>query len=105
MHERLKSQVMFGVTGDQFGFLAEVVEGGEYASIHVDPSGLMVPAQRVYVEFLLEGDAAHAPKVHPTVRYHALVEDAGTGSVAELLQQHLRDARSRSRTAGRLVAG
>lgn len=106
LHERLKSQVMFGVTGDQFGFLAEVVEGGEYASIHVDPSGLMVPAQRVYVEFLLEGDAAHAPKVHPTVRYHALVEDAGTGSVAELLQQHLRDARSRSRTAGAaLVAG
>lgn len=97
---RLKSQLMFGVTGDQFGYLAEVVQGGEYASIHVDPSGLMVESQRVYVEFLLDGDDGKAAKVRPTVRYHAVVvEETKTDGVADLLQQHLRDARSQSRTA------
>lgn len=97
-----KSQLMFGVTGERFGYMAEVVEGGEYATIHVDNSGLMVASQRVYVEFLVSPSLVKVQRSNrSTVRYHALVmEDAGGDRVADLLQQHLRENRAEGRLVG-----
>lgn len=98
-HDR--SQLMFGVTGDDFGFLAEVVQGGDFASVHVDPSGMAIPLQRVYVEFLMGSAGLQTDdEVARTVRYHVLVND-GTKAVglAELLQRHLHESRASGRTA------
>lgn len=98
----LEPSLMFGVTREHVGYMAEVVEGNEYASIHVDPSGLIVESQRVYIAFLLDNEANRSPgaKGKPTVRYHPVVEDDSQfDGVAEFLQRHMRNTGAGGRTA------
>lgn len=92
-----EQRLLFGVVGETTGFLAEVVEGVESATIHVDASGMAVDAQRVYVEFLVTpradgrtGGRSGTPSY--AVRYYTLTqENAALDGAAGMFQRHMRE--------------
>lgn len=87
--------LLFGISGEKAGFLAEVIDGSEVASIHVDPSGFMVDANRVFVEFLVgKGDKADqsASSRQRTVRYYAITDEhVGHDGIAEVFQRYIKE--------------
>lgn len=94
---REPSPLLFGISGEKAGFLAEVVHGADVASVHVDPSGYMVDSNRVFVEFQLSGrndkgtPSSTSARQH-TVRYYALTDEkVGQDSVAEVFQRHMKE--------------
>lgn len=93
-YEGNAAPLLFGVTGEKAGFVAEVVEGTDSASVHIDPSGYMVHANRVFVEFQMNGagTGSQSEPVARTVRYHMLTDDkAGHDGLAELFQRHMKE--------------
>lgn len=90
-----RSPLLFGVYNERAGFLAEVMAGGDTASINIDPTGRMVASERVYVSFAMDSESREksiGPGREYVVKYHTLTEDAmEADGIAELLQQHMRE--------------
>lgn len=105
--DHAEPQLLFGIVGDGAGFLAEVIEGGNAASVHVDPSGVTIDSQRVYVEFLVGGEQGGASGRQQggrhTVRYYALTDEhPGMDGAAEMFQRHMKESLG---TGRRMVDG